>query len=82
MTARLSSGAIARISSRSITTRCNATSASIPHPSIKTTWEQYLRIAKWFNANQDDVPYGTGHQAKQFTALNDDFADVLWGVRR
>ncbi|MBO0881154.1 MAG: extracellular solute-binding protein [Mycobacterium sp.] len=49
-----------------------------PTPSIKTTWDQYLQIAKWFNANQSDVPYGTGHQAKQFTSLNDDFANVLW----
>lgn len=49
-----------------------------PTPSINITWEQYYRIAVWFNNNADDVPYGTGHQAKQFTSLKDDFADVLW----
>lgn len=49
-----------------------------PTPSINITWEQYYRIAKWFNGNVDEVPYGTGHQAKQFTSLKDDFADVLW----
>jgi multiple sugar transport system substrate-binding protein len=49
-----------------------------PTPSIKTTWDQYLQMARWFNTNQDEVPYGTGHQAKQFTSLNDDFANVLW----
>ena len=49
-----------------------------PTPSISLTWEQYYKIAKWFNDNQNDVPYGTGHQAKQFTSLKDDFANVLW----
>lgn len=49
-----------------------------PTPSEKVTWEQYYKIARWFNDKQDDVPYGTGHQAKLFTSLTDDFANVLW----
>lgn len=49
-----------------------------PTPSASVTWEQYYRIARWFNENADEVPFGTGHQAKQFTSLTDDFANVLW----
>ena len=50
-----------------------------PTPSIDTTWEQYFQIAEWFNKNaKDDVPYGTGHQAKQHDSLHDDFCNVLW----
>jgi multiple sugar transport system substrate-binding protein len=49
-----------------------------PIPSDSSTWEQYYRIAKWFNDNQDDVPYGAGHQAKQHDALMCDFSNVLW----
>jgi multiple sugar transport system substrate-binding protein len=49
-----------------------------PTPSSSVTWEQYYQIANWFNEKVDDVPYGTGHQAKQFTSLTDDFANVLW----
>lgn len=49
-----------------------------PTPSEKVTWEQYYKIAKWFNDNTTEVAYGTGHQAKQFTSLTDDFANVLW----
>ena len=49
-----------------------------PMPSADSTWEQYLRIARWFNANADEVPYGTGHQAKQHDSLMNDFSNVLW----
>jgi multiple sugar transport system substrate-binding protein len=49
-----------------------------PMPSDDSTWEQYYKIAKWFNENQDDVPYGTGHQAKQHDALMCDFSNLLW----
>jgi multiple sugar transport system substrate-binding protein len=49
-----------------------------PTPSENSTWEQYYRIAKWFNDNQDDVPYGAGHQARQHDALMCDFSNVLW----
>ena len=49
-----------------------------PTPSLSVTWEQYYRIAEWFNENVEEVSYGTGHQARQFTSLTDDFANVLW----
>jgi multiple sugar transport system substrate-binding protein len=50
-----------------------------PTPSNKITWEQYYQIADWFNKNaKSDVPYGTGHQAKQYDSLMADFTDVLW----
>lgn len=50
-----------------------------PTPSIDITWEQYFQIAEWFNKNaKDDVPYGTGHQAKQHDSLQCDFSNVLW----
>ena len=49
-----------------------------PVPSEKVTWEQYYQMSRWFNDNAKEVAYGTGHQAKQFTSLTDDFANVLW----
>ena len=49
-----------------------------PMPSKKVTWEQYYKMSRWFNDNAKEVAYGTGHQAKQFTALTDDFSNVLW----
>ncbi|MEU6040445.1 extracellular solute-binding protein [Actinomadura sp. NPDC047616] len=49
-----------------------------PTPGDDSTWEQYYAIAKWFTDNVDDVPYGTGHQAKQHDSLMNDFSNVLW----
>lgn len=49
-----------------------------PMPSDESTWEQYYQIARWFNDNVEEVPYGTGHQAKQHDALMCDFSNVLW----
>jgi multiple sugar transport system substrate-binding protein len=50
-----------------------------PMPNDASTWEQYYAIARWFNDNaRDDVPYGTGHQAKQHDSLMNDFSNVLW----
>ncbi|GHD05403.1 extracellular solute-binding protein [Zhihengliuella salsuginis] len=49
-----------------------------PTPSAERTWEEYFRIAKWINDNVDEVPYGTGHQAKQHDSLMCDFSNVLW----
>lgn len=49
-----------------------------PTPSQNITWEQYYRIAQWFNDNVDEVQYGTGHQAKQHDSLMCDFSNVLW----
>ena len=49
-----------------------------PMPSDDSTWDQYYNIANWFNKNQHDVPYGTGHQAKQHDSLMCDFSNVLW----
>jgi len=49
-----------------------------PMPSSDSTWEQYYATAKWFNENQDDVPYGAGAQAKQHDSLMADFSNVLW----
>ena len=49
-----------------------------PMPGPDSTWEQYLAVASWFNDNAgDDVPYGTGHQAKQHDSLMCDFSNVL-----
>ncbi|WP_445189673.1 extracellular solute-binding protein [Pseudonocardia sp. Cha107L01] len=50
-----------------------------PMPGDTSTWDQYYAIARWFNDNaRDDVPYGTGHQAKQHDSLMNDFSNVLW----
>ena len=49
-----------------------------PTPSPSATWEQYYQIAKWFNENQDEVPYGTGHQARQYDSLMCYFSNILW----
>ena len=50
-----------------------------PTPSDASTWEQYYETAKWFNANKDKtgIPYGTGHQAKQYPSLQCDFSNIL-----
>ncbi|OFI36520.1 ABC transporter substrate-binding protein [Arthrobacter sp. SW1] len=48
-----------------------------PTPGPERTWEEYRKIAEWFNG-VDDVPYGTGHQAKQHDSLMCDFSNVLW----
>ncbi|MQA09631.1 MAG: extracellular solute-binding protein [Pseudonocardiaceae bacterium] len=49
-----------------------------PTPGLERTWEQYFKIANWFTRNADEVPYGTGHQAKQHGSLMCDFSNVLW----
>ncbi|WP_374197174.1 extracellular solute-binding protein [Nonomuraea sp. NEAU-A123] len=50
-----------------------------PTPSGDRTWEEYFRIAQWFNKNgTEDVKYGTGHQARQHDSLMNDFSNVLW----
>jgi len=49
-----------------------------PTPSASSTWGEYYQIAKWFNENQDEVPYGTGHQARQYDSLMCDFSNILW----
>jgi multiple sugar transport system substrate-binding protein len=49
-----------------------------PVPSESSTWEDYYQIAKWLNGNQDEVPYGTGHQARQYDSLMCDFSNILW----
>jgi multiple sugar transport system substrate-binding protein len=49
-----------------------------PTPSGQITWEQYYQIADWFNKNaKSDVPFGTGHQARQYDSLMADFTSVL-----
>lgn len=49
-----------------------------PTPSDKITWEQYYKIAEWFNSDHvKEVKYGTGHQAKQYDSLQCDFSNVL-----
>ncbi|RBI64466.1 sugar ABC transporter substrate-binding protein [halophilic archaeon] len=47
-------------------------------PGKERTWEQYYQMAKWMNDNVDEVPYGTGHQAKQHDSLQCDFHNVFW----
>ncbi|MFP5347105.1 MAG: extracellular solute-binding protein [Actinomycetes bacterium] len=49
-----------------------------PTPGLDRSWDEYLAIAKWFNDNVNEVPYGTGHQAKQHDSLMCDFSNVLW----
>ena len=50
-----------------------------PMPSDESTWEQFYEISDWIRENaQDDVPYGSGHQAKQHDSLMNDFSNVLW----
>jgi len=49
-----------------------------PTPGADRTWEEYRKIAAWINDHVDEVPYGTGHQAKQHDSLQCDFSNVLW----
>jgi multiple sugar transport system substrate-binding protein len=50
-----------------------------PTPGPDRTWEQYFRMAQWFNEHaKGDVPYGTGHMAKEHDSLMNDFSNVLW----
>lgn len=49
-----------------------------PTPSGERTWEEYYEIARWLNDNAEEVPYGTGQQAKQHDSLMCDFSNVLW----
>jgi multiple sugar transport system substrate-binding protein len=50
-----------------------------PTPGSDRSWEQYFRMAEWFNRHaKGDVPYGTGHMAKEHDSLMNDFSNVLW----
>ena len=50
-----------------------------PFPSDSSTWEQFYEISSWIRKNASgDVPYGSGHQAKQHDSLMNDFSNVLW----
>lgn len=49
-----------------------------PTPGAERTWDEYRRIAVWFNDNVEDVAYGAGQQAKQHDSLMCDFSNVLW----
>lgn len=50
-----------------------------PTPGPDRSWEDYFRMAKWFNDHaKSDVPYGTGHMAKEHDSLMNDFSNVLW----
>jgi multiple sugar transport system substrate-binding protein len=50
-----------------------------PMPSDDSTWQQFYEISNWIRKNaSDDVPYGSGHQAKQHDSLMNDFSNVLW----
>jgi multiple sugar transport system substrate-binding protein len=50
-----------------------------PFPSDASTWDQFYAISDWIRKNaSDDVPYGSGHQAKQHDSLMNDFSNVLW----
>lgn len=50
-----------------------------PTPGSDRTWDEYYRMADWFNRKaKSDVPYGTGHMAKQHDSLMNDFSNVLW----
>lgn len=49
-----------------------------PTPGAERTWEEYFAIADWINKHVKEVPYGTGHQAKQHDSLMNDFSNVLW----
>ena len=48
-----------------------------PTPGEDRTWDEYAAIARWFNDNADEVPFGAGHQAKQHDSLMCDFSNVL-----
>jgi multiple sugar transport system substrate-binding protein len=50
-----------------------------PMPSDNSTWEQFYAMSDWIRKNaSSDVPYGSGHQAKQHDSLMNDFSNVLW----
>lgn len=50
-----------------------------PTPAQTSTWEQYYSTAKWLkdHAAETGVPFGTGHQAKQYDSLMCDFSNIL-----
>ncbi|WP_163509669.1 ABC transporter substrate-binding protein [Fodinicola acaciae] len=48
-----------------------------PTPRGELSWDQYFRIAGWLNDNVKEIPYGTGHMAKQHDSLGCDFLNVL-----
>jgi multiple sugar transport system substrate-binding protein len=50
-----------------------------PFPTDQSTWDQFYAISDWIRKNaSEDVPYGSGHQAKQHDSLMNDFSNVLW----
>lgn len=49
-----------------------------PTPGSDRTWEEYWRIADWINKYVNEIPFGTGQQAKQHDSLMCDFSNVLW----
>jgi multiple sugar transport system substrate-binding protein len=50
-----------------------------PMPRDDSTWEEFYETSNWIRKNaSDDVPYGSGHQAKQHDSLMNDFSNVLW----
>jgi multiple sugar transport system substrate-binding protein len=50
-----------------------------PIPNDGSTWQQFYEISDWIRKNaRADVPYGSGHQAKQHDSLMNDFSNVLW----
>jgi multiple sugar transport system substrate-binding protein len=50
-----------------------------PIPSDNSTWEQFYATSNWIRKNASaEVPYGSGHQAKQHDSLMNDFSNVLW----
>ena len=56
-----------------------------PHAQgLDSTWEEFYKTSKWFknHADETDVPYGHGHQAKQHDSLMNDFSQRAVGLRR
>ncbi|MTI81085.1 MAG: extracellular solute-binding protein [Firmicutes bacterium] len=50
-----------------------------PTPNPEMTWDQYYEVASYITDHADelDVKYGTGHQAKQYDSLMCDFSNIL-----
>ena len=71
------SGCTAKTSSRSTAARCRTTSASTRCPAI-VDLGAVLPDPTGSTKNQDEVPYGTGHQARQYDSLMCDFSNILW----
>lgn len=54
----------------------------LEEPSHEMTWDQYLRIAEFFDevVPDDIMPYGVGMMAGRFPHIQDEWMGIMWGL--